>query len=178
MPDSNILAFLFSTVAVLVATLTGLIGAFSTFRLQRMDAKLDFLKDYLLHKEVSNAKTFNQKLRETGYTDIEKIYRHDMAAVELLHQLVEEFDYHQHTEEYEHDILNIRRHQQISDRVRKLTKGNFIFSLGFVFISIVLLVLTNLLTGSVLLWPLLIIFFLSLIAVFAAFIFQVKGLIA
>ncbi len=138
MPDSNILAFLFSTVAVLVATLTGLIGAFSTFRLQRMDAKLDFLKDYLLHKEVSNAKTFNQKLRETGYTDIEKIYRHDMAAVLLLHQLVEELDYHQHTEEYEHDILNIRRHQKVSDQVRKLTKGNFIFSLGFVLISVVL----------------------------------------
>jgi hypothetical protein len=178
MPDSNILAFLFSTVAVLVATLTGLIGAFSTFRLQRMDAKLDFLKDYLLHKEVSNAKTFNQKLRETGYTDIEKIYRHDMAAVELLHQLVEELDYHQHTEEYEHDILNIRRHQKISDQVRKLTKGNFIFSLAFVLISIVLLVLTNLLTGSVLLWPVLVIFLLLLTAVFVAFILQVKGLIA
>jgi hypothetical protein len=101
MPDSNILAFLFSTVAMVVATLTGLIGAFSTFRLQRMDAKLDFLNDYLLHKEVSTAIPFNQKLRETGYTNIEKIYRHDMAAVELLHQLVEGLDYHQHTEEYD-----------------------------------------------------------------------------
>ncbi|HET7002844.1 MAG TPA: hypothetical protein VFI33_16075 [Puia sp.] len=178
MPDSNILAFLFSTVAVLVATLTGLIGAFSTFRLQRMDAKLDFLKDYLLHKEVSNAKTLNEKIRETGYTHIENIYLHNMAAVELLKQLVEQLDYHQHTEEYEHDILNIRKHQQVGDRVRKLTKSNFIISLCFVFVSIVLLVFTNMLAGSSLIWPVLGIFLPLLAAVFVAFIFQVKGLIA
>jgi hypothetical protein len=45
MPDSNILAFLFSTIATIVATLTGLIGAFATFKLQKFESKLDFLKD-------------------------------------------------------------------------------------------------------------------------------------
>ena len=178
MPDSNILAFLFSTVAVLVATLTGLIGAFSTFRPQRMDAKLDFLKDYLLHKEVTNAKTLNQKLRETGYVHIENIYLHNMAAVELLHELVEKLDYHQHTEEYEHDISNIRKHQQTGDQVRKLTKSNFIFSLCFVLVSIVLLAFTNLLAGSSMIWSVLGVFFLLLAAIFIAFTVQVKRLIA
>ena len=52
MPDSNILAFLFSWAAALVATPTGLIGGFATFRLQRIHAKLDFLKDYVMHKEM------------------------------------------------------------------------------------------------------------------------------
>jgi hypothetical protein len=64
MTDSVILSILFSTVEAIVATLTGLIGGFATFRLQRMDAKLDFLKDYVLHKEIRGTKTLNQKLRE------------------------------------------------------------------------------------------------------------------
>lgn len=178
MPDSNILAFLFSTVAAIVATLTGLIGAFATFRLQRMDAKLDFLKDYLLHKEVTNAKTLNQKLKEVGYTHIEKIYLHNMAAVELLHQLVEQLEYHQHTEEYEHDILNIRKHQQFSDKVRRLTRSNFIISLCFVLTSILLLAFTNALAVSSFIWLVLGVFFVTLTTVFYAFIIQVKSLIA
>jgi len=177
MPDGNILSFLFSTVAAIVATLTGLIGAFATFRLQRMDAKLDFLKDYLLHKEVTNAKTLNQKLKEVGYTHIEKIYKHNIAAVELLHQLVEQLDYHQHTEEYEHDILNIRKHQQFSDKVRRLTRSNFILSLCFVLICIILLTFTNAIVVSSVLWLLLGVFFISLARLFYAFIIQVKSLI-
>ncbi len=177
MPDNNILAFLFSTVAAIVATLTGLIGAFATFRLQRMDAKLDFLKDYLLHKEVSNAKTLNQKLKEVGYAHIEKIYLHNTAAVDLLRRLVEELDYHQHTEEYEHDIQNISRHQQLSDRVRKLTRNNFFISLSFVFVTMILLVFTNTIVVSSLIWLLLSLFFIFLAMILFAFTIQVRSLI-
>jgi len=100
MVDNTILSILFSTVAALVATLTGLIGGFATFRLQRIDAKLDFLKDYMLHKEVRGAKTLNQKLRDAEYRHIEKIYLHNMEAVTLLKDIVEKFGYHNHSHEY------------------------------------------------------------------------------
>jgi hypothetical protein len=177
MPDNTILVVLFSTVAAIVATLTGLIGAFATFRLQRMDAKLDFLKDYLLHKKLSGAKTLNEKLRDTGYRQIERIYLHNADAVELLSDLVEELDYHQHTEEYGHDLLNIRKHQRISDRIRKMTRNNFVLSLGFVLISIMLLVFTNVVAQASYAWIILSIFFVLLIMVFWAFVIQVKTLI-
>ena len=177
MPDNTILEILFSTVAAIVATLTGLIGAFATFRLQRMDAKLDFLKDYLLHKELPDTKTLNQKLRETGYRQIERIYLHNANAVELLGKLVEELDYHQHTEEYEHDLLNIRKHQTISDKVRKMTRNNFVLSLGFVLISILLLIFTNGVARISYEWIILSIFFILLVMVFGSFVVQVKSLI-
>lgn len=178
MPDSNILAFLFSTVAALVATLTGLIGGFATFRLQRMDAKLDFLKDYVLHKEIANDTTLNEKLRDTGYAHIEKVYLHNMEAVHLLKMLIDEFDYHQHSEEYSHDLNNIARHQLRYDRIRKHTARDFIFSLCFVFASLALLLFTNSILHSPLLWLLLVAFFSIVAVVFYKFIMQVRDLIA
>jgi hypothetical protein len=40
MPNADILEFLFATVATIVATVTGLIGAFATFRLQNIRAHI------------------------------------------------------------------------------------------------------------------------------------------
>ncbi|HRH59422.1 MAG TPA: hypothetical protein PL045_02580, partial [Chitinophagaceae bacterium] len=170
MPDSNILAFLFSTAAALVATLTGLIGGFATFRLQRMDAKLDFLKDYVLHKEITNDTTLNEKLRDVGYSHIERVYLHNMNAVNLLKQLVHELDYHQHSDEYSHDLSNITRHQIQYDRIKKHTARDFIFSLSFVFVSLALLLFTNAILSSSFVWFLLIIFFATVAIVFYKFI--------
>lgn len=178
MPDSNILAFLFSTVAALVATLTGLIGGFATFRLQRMDAKLDFLKDHLLHKRVRGDQTLNEQLRNTGYQQIERIYLHNIAAVSLLKELINELDYHRHSEEYNHDIENISKHQLLYDNIKKHTFKDFTFSLFFVFISLWMLLFTNALFVSDLLWPVLFLFFLCVTIVFYKFIAQVKNLIA
>lgn len=177
MTDSALLTILFSTVAVIVATLTGLIGAFATFRLQRMDAKLDFLKDYMLHKEVKDAKTLNQKLRDVEYLHIEKIYLHNMDAVKLLQQLVDELDYHQHTKEYNHDITNITNHQRRYDKIRTHTRRDFSLSMIFVFVSLVLLLLTNFILPLSFLWLILAMFFLLVGLVFYEFIRQVKSLI-
>lgn len=177
MTDSAVLSFVFSTVAAIVATLTGLIGGFATFRLQRMDAKLDFLKDYMLHKDVKGARTLNQKLREVEYLHIEKIYLHNMDAVKLLQQLVDELDYHQHTKEYNHDIANIANHQRRYDTIRTHTKRDFFLSMGFVFISLVLLLFTNTILASSFLWLILGVFFLIVGLVFYEFIKQVRNLI-
>lgn len=176
MTDSTILTVLFSTVAAIVATLTGLIGGFATFRLQRMDAKLDFLKDYVLHKEVRGTKTLNQKLRDVEYKHIEKIYLHDMDAVNLLQSVIEELDYHQHTQEYEHDINNISKHQHRYDKIRRLTKRDFFLSLCFVFITLGLLLITNTILSFSFLWIILVVFFVLSALIFYEFVNQVKTL--
>jgi hypothetical protein len=177
MIDNTILSILFSTVAVLVATLTGLIGGFASFRLQRMDAKLDFLKDYMLHKEVRGAKTLNQKLRDFDYRHIEKIYLHNMEAVALLKNIVKELDYHRYTHEYDHDIRNIEKHQRLCDKIRKVTTRDFFLSMSFVFLTLGLLLATNTLLSSSLLWLLLLVFFSLAAFVFYQFANQVKTLI-
>jgi hypothetical protein len=176
MTDSTILTVLFSTVAAIVATLTGLIGGFATFRLQRMDAKLDFLKDYVLHKEVRGTKTLNQKLRDVEYKHIEKIYLHNTEAVSLLQSLIAELDYHQYTKEYEHDISNISKHQHKYDKIRKLTKRDFFLSLSFVFVSLVLLLETNALLSFSFAWIILVVFFSLSALIFYEFVNQVQTL--
>lgn len=175
--DSTILSILFSTVAALVATLTGLIGGFATFRLQRMDAKLDFLKDYLLHKEITATKTLNQKLRDVEYRHIEKIYFHNMEAIVLLKNIVDELEYRKHTHEYDHDIRNIEKHQLRYDKIKRVTSRDFILSLGFVFLSLGLLLITNLISTFSLGWIFLVVYFLLVAFVFYGFISQVKTLI-
>lgn len=177
MTDSTILSILFSTVAAIVATLTGLIGGFATFRLQRMDAKLDFLKDYILHKEVRGTKTLNQKLRDVEYRHIEKIYLHNIESVVLLRNIVEELDYHRHTHEYDYDIRNIEKHQHSYDKIKRVTRRDFFLSMSFVFLSLGLLLATNSLSDSSFLWLLLIIFFSLAALVFYEFANQVKTLI-
>src|SRR3954447_1210062 len=177
MVDNTILSILFSTVAALVATLTGLIGGFATFRLQRIDAKLDFLKDYMLHKEVRGARTLNQKLRDIEYRHIEKIYLHNMEAVTLLKDIVEKFGYHNHSHEYAHDITNIERHQRKYEKIKKVTARDFLLSMSFVFITLGLLLITNIISNFSWEWLLLVVFFSLAALVFYGFTAQVKTLI-
>lgn len=177
MADEAVLSLLFGTVATIVATLTGLIGAFATFRLQRMDAKLDFLKDYILHKEVTGDITVNQKLRDFEYRHIEKIYLHNRNAVSLLKDLVEELDYHQHSEEYFHDIQNIEKHQHHYDKVKKITTRIFFLSLIFVFISLGLLLASDFISGFSLQWIILLFFFSITALIFYGFFAQFKMLV-
>src|SRR4051812_3775064 len=157
MVDNTILSILFSTVAALVATLTGLIGGFATFRLQRIDAKLDFLKDYMLHKEVRGVRTLNQRLRDAEYRHIEKIYLHNMEAVTLLKNIIVEFDYQRRSHEYAHDISNIERHQRRYDKIKKVTSRDFFLSMSFVFLTLGLLLATKAITTFSLQWLLLLV---------------------
>jgi hypothetical protein len=177
MTDAATLSILFGAVATIVATLTGLTGAFATFRLQRMDAKLDFLKDYILHKEVPGCKTLNEKLRETGYRHIEKIYLHNLDAVSLLEDLVKDLNYHGHSPEYFHDIKNIEKHQRHYDKIKKITSRDFFLSLSFVFVSLGLLLAADVISGFSLQWIILLLFFFITALVFYAFLTQFKMLL-
>lgn len=174
MPDSNILAFLFSTIAAIVATLTGLIGAFATFKLQKLESKLDFLKDYALHKELEEAKTLNNKIREHRYLSIRKIYVHNMDAIQELKNCIEELDYHNHTAEYKHDLENITHFQLQYDSIRSYSKTEFSKSLLFVVLCLLGLVFTNAIIQSGKTVWFISIFFVGLVYIFSIFIKQIR----
>ncbi len=148
MLDGNILSVFFSTVAGIVATLTGLIGAFATFKLQKFESKLDFLKDYTLNKELDKTKTLSNKIKEFRYTSIRKIYLHNLAAIEELRTCIDTLDYHNHTEEYKHDIENITNFQLQYDAIRNHSKNEFAKSLIFVILCLLGLLFTNVLLQS------------------------------
>jgi uncharacterized membrane protein YgdD (TMEM256/DUF423 family) len=177
MPDSNILAFLFSTIAAIVATLTGLIGAFATFKLQKIESKLDFLKDYTLHKELEETKTLNNKIREHRYLSIRKIYVHDMAAIAELKSCIDELDYHNHTQEYQYDLENITNFQNQYDVIRNHSKNEFVKSLVFVLLCLTALLFTNVILQSGFWWVIIAACFAGLIYIFSIFIKQIKLLI-
>ncbi len=177
MIDAGTVVVLFSSIAAIVATMTGLIGAFATFRLQSIDAKLDFLKDYVMHKAVTNEKTLNEKVRETGYRQIESIYVHDFGAVDLVTKLVADLGYHSHSGEYEHDLKNIAKNQHKYDRIKKLTRTDFSLSMGLVFASLLALAFANPITASRFIWPILAVFFVATGLIFREFSKQVRILL-
>lgn len=73
MPTADVLEFLFATVATIVATLTGLIGAFSTFRLQAISTEIGFLKGFILEKKGTDGKTLNEYIKGDDYYLLEKV---------------------------------------------------------------------------------------------------------
>lgn len=178
MPNIDILLVLFSTIASIVATLTGLIAAFATFKLQKFEAKLDFLKDYTLHKEVEEEKTLNHKIREHHYLCIRQIYVHDLKAIQVLKKCIDELDYHNHSEEYRLDLENITDFQIQYDNIRNLTIDEFTKSLIFVILNLVFLLFANYLLESGFGKLIIAVDFIILAYIFSLFGKQIKLLIA
>jgi hypothetical protein len=178
MPNVDILIVFFSTIAVIVATLTGLIGAFATFKLQKIETKLDFLKDYTLHKEVVEEKTLNHKIREHHYLSIRQIYVHNLDSIQVLRNCIDELDYHNHSEEYHFDLENITNFQNQYDTIRNLTKDEFGKSLIFVVFNLLLLLFANLLLTSGYWKNIIGIDFVLMCYIFSLFIKQIKLLTA
>ena len=151
----NVLTFLLATVATIVATLTGLIGAFSTFRLQESNREINLLKDLVLIKPVGANQVLVDVVKAYNYASLEKVYDRTLESVELLRQAVIHETSSAYHEELLADIDNIRRNQVIHDQKKDLTLAGFQTSLVFVFVSLLPLALTNLLLvlGSYV-WPL------------------------
>ena len=93
MINPDVLEFLFSGVATIVATLTGLIGAFSTFRLQNISAEIGFLKGFVLEKKADNSKTLNEYIKGEDYHLLEKIYDRNLEGVQVLEEVIEKLEY-------------------------------------------------------------------------------------
>lgn len=158
-PNADILEFLFATVAAIVATLTGLIGAFSTFRLQNIDTELNFLKGLVINKKFGDNSCINDYIKGKQYHLLEKIYDLKMDGVILLEKIIKENSLDSQCDELLIDTDNIKRQQLLHDNMKRLTVGGFTNSLLFVFVSLLLLIITNaLLQTGPWLWLILTIF--------------------
>jgi hypothetical protein len=176
-PNADILEFLFATVATIIATLTGLIGAFSTFRLQNIDTEVNFLKGLVLNKKFGNNQSINDFIKGNDYLLLEKIYDSNSKGVKLLEKIVIDNRLDEELNELLIDIDNIRRNQILHDQIKILTIKGFKTSLTFVFVSLILLVFTNgLLLCGQFLWSILFIYLALVTYLFFMFVTQLKKL--
>ena len=158
-PGKETLELLFATVATIVATVTGLIGAFSTFRLQNINREVNLLKDIVIHKKAKDEHTIFDLIKGKDYNLLEKIYDRDLQGVNLLKQIIVESDFSININELIIDIDNIKRNQILHDNIKNLTISGFRTSLIFVFLSLLLLISTNfLIMLNQSLWLVLIVF--------------------
>ena len=178
MLTADVLEFLFATVATIVATLTGLIGAFSTFRLQAISTEIGFLKGFLLEKKDHHGKKLNDYIKGDAYHLLEKVYDRTMNAVDLLNRILEQHGLHEAQTEFRFDVQNIRRNQQRYDTIKQQTSIVFMRSLGFVWLSLFFLLFTSSLLMSPYLWGISFAYLLLTGLVFWQFIRQVNELMA
>jgi hypothetical protein len=141
MPNADILEFLFATVATIVATVTGLIGVFATFRLQNISSEISFLKGYVLAKKVAETKTLNDYLKGEDYHLLENIYDRNLEGISLLENVILKHNLHRNLDELKFDLQNIRHNQMHYDTIKKMTISSFGLSLCFVFANLILLLL-------------------------------------
>lgn len=177
MIDREILEFLFSAVATIVATLTGLIGAFSTFRLQNISTEISFLKGFVLDKKPDNSKTLNEYIKGEDYHLLEKIYDRNFKGIQILEDVIIKHNFHNKLNEFSFDLQNIRINQKQYNEIKKMTINGFTQSLGFVFVSLALLLFTTIILESYFFIGLIITYFIMLIVIFYQFIKQIKVLI-
>jgi len=104
MPNADILEFLFATVATIVATVTGLIGAFATFRSQNISSETGFLKEFVLAEKVANEKTLNDYIKNDDYHLLEKIYYRNLDGVQILKGLIDKRRLHSQFNEFTFDF--------------------------------------------------------------------------
>ena len=176
-PNADILEFLFATVATIVATVTGLIGAFSTFRLQNIDTEVNFLKGLVINKKFGDESCINDFIKGVHYHLLEKIYDPNLEGVEELEKVVLTNKLNLQSNELLLDIDNIRRNQLLHNKMKTLTMKGFKSALVFVFVSLVLLILTNgLLQSGQFLWLLLTVYLTAVAYIFFHFVKQVKQL--
>lgn len=177
MPNADILEFLFATVATIVATVTGLIGAFATFRLQNISSEIGFLKGFILAKKVAENSTLNDYIKGEDYHLLEKIYDRNLEGILLLENVISKNNLHNQLNELKFDLQNIRHNQMQYDSIKNMTIRSFGLSLCFVFANLILLLITIeiLKLPHFYLW---FIFYFSVMAtIFFQFVRQVKVLI-
>ena len=177
MPNADILEFLFATVATIVATVTGLIGAFATFRLQNINSEIGFLKGFVLQKKVAENKTLNDYIKGNDYHLLEKIYDRNLNGIELLEKVISKNNLHNQLDELKFDVQNIRHNQIQYDIIKKMTIRSFGFSLCFVFTNLILLLFTTEIVQLNKFYFWCIIYYSIIALLFFQFIRQVKELI-
>ena len=145
-PDSSTLALLFSTVAVLVATLTGLIGAFSTFRLQNIYNELSHLIRTIRSRNTAIG-TLDEWIERTDYGLIERIYDTGPEALIALRWALDESELSIHHLAYNYDYANVVKNHERYEAVKRANLWSFRWALTYVFVSLLLLLLSNALSA-------------------------------
>lgn len=143
MPNAEILYFLFSATATIIATLTGLLGVFSTFRLQNINTEISLLKDLILNRKVDGLTSLNAYIAGENYHLLQKIYDRNNAGIDLLDEIFQKHNAGEKSNEFEYDLSNLRTNQKSYDTIKGMTIRSFALSLIFVLGSLILLVFTN-----------------------------------
>ncbi len=106
MPTTDILYFLFSATATIIATLTGLLGVLLTFRLQNIDDEITMLKDLVLNSKIKGQKSIGEIIAGGNYHQLEKIYDRNVAGIDLLGHTILNHDLKNSRNKY--DLSNLR----------------------------------------------------------------------
>ena len=141
MPNAEILYFLFSATATIIATLTGLLGVFSTFRLQNINEEISLLKDLILNRKIDGLTSLSEYISRENYHLLEKIYDRNNAGIDLLEETIQQNNLDEASNEY--DLSNLRTNQKSYDTIKGMTIRSFALSLVFVLGSLILLVFAN-----------------------------------
>ena len=143
MPNAEILYFLFSATATIIATLTGLLGVFSTFRLQNINEEINLLKDLVLNRTLDGLTSLREHITSENYHLLEKVYDRNIAGIDLLDSIIQKQDLGEQSNEFKYDLSNIRSNQESYDTIKGMTIRSFALSLVFVLGSLILLIFAN-----------------------------------
>ena len=144
MPNAEILYFLFSATATIIATLTGLLGVFSTFRLQNINEEINLLKDLVLNRKMDGLTSLREHITSENYHLLEKVYDRNIAGIDLLETIILKQGIGEQSNEFKYDLSNIRSNQESYDTIKGMTTRSFALSLVFVLASLILLIFANL----------------------------------
>lgn len=177
MSNAEILYFLFSATATIIATLTGLLGVFSTFRLQNINVEISLLKDLVLNRKLDGLTSLAEHISRENYHQLEKVYDRDIAGIELLDAIIQKQDLAEQSNEFKYDLSNIRSNQESYDTIKAMTIRSFALSLVFVLGSLALLFFSNAFIDLSGLYWYVAIYFLLVAILFTLYIKQIAKLI-
>jgi hypothetical protein len=173
MVNLSTLEFFFSTVAMIVASFTGLIGAFATFRLQNISTEIRFLKQYILEKKIEGKETLNDYIKGENYHLLERIYAINFEGIEILKSIVEQNDLHLKVNEFTYDLEHLMNNQTAYQNIKKITVIIFFICLMFVFTNLCFLFFANSIVSMPNLVGFSIVYFIILFLIFLQFVWQV-----
>ena len=177
MPNAEILYFLFSATATIIATLTGLLGVFSTFRLQNINEEINLLKDLVLNRKMNELTSLREHIASENYHLLEKVYDRNIAGIDLLETIILKQGLGEQSNEFKYDLSNIRSNQKSYDTIKGMTTRSFALSLVFVLGSLVLLVFANSIVNLSGLYWYMLIYFLLIAILMVLYIKQISTLI-
>ena len=175
--DNNILLWLFSTTAQVLAALAGLIGSFSIFRLQAINAEINASKVLVLDREYAPNLTLRKHLIAEHYATLEKIYDPTAASLKLFEDLLRQFIGDIFPLEYAFDLKNLEGNQALYNSIKELNMATFKQAVALIFVSLILLSFSNMLAATAFIWLIVAVFLVLVGLVLYQFTRQIQNLV-